>query len=213
MNVYGDLSNECGNQWDWERCDNYPKICNVSDSIWDSIIEYNKGKLPCIQFQELQFETAQKELPFEQIVTWLSNPDSEDELTQNQKEQAAELEKKFYTLNHPKSFLEAINNLNSEFANYLKAQENLCKAKEHEAKNWAQIIAEANYHSYYDGDKRGDMKAQTSTDQTIHPAIKTADGMRCGFCSKVIQYQGRNIHCAPVEGGLQCQYCKHINIV
>ena len=136
MNVYGDLSNECGNQWDWERCDNYPKICNVSDSIWDSIIEYNKGKLPCIQFQELQFETAQKELPFEQIVTWLSNPDSEDELTQNQKEQAAELEKKFYTLNHPKSFLEAINNLNSEFANYLKAQENLCKAKEHEAKNW-----------------------------------------------------------------------------
>lgn len=54
---------------------------------------------------------------------------------------------------------------------------------------------------------------QASADQTIHPAIKTADGLRCGFCSKVIQYQGRNIHCAPVEGGLQCQYCKKVNTV
>lgn len=43
--------------------------------------------------------------------------------------------------------------------------------------------------------------------------IKTDMGVRCGFCNKVIQYQGRNIHCAPVEGGLQCQYCKSINTI
>lgn len=43
--------------------------------------------------------------------------------------------------------------------------------------------------------------------------IKTDMGVRCGFCNKVIQYQGRNIHCAPVEGGLQCQYCKSLNRV
>lgn len=44
-------------------------------------------------------------------------------------------------------------------------------------------------------------------------AIKTADGLRCGYCSKVIQYQGRNIHCVPTEDGLQCQYCKNVNVV
>lgn len=43
--------------------------------------------------------------------------------------------------------------------------------------------------------------------------IRTDMGVRCGFCNKVIQYQGRNIHCAPVEGGLQCQYCKSINTI
>lgn len=46
-----------------------------------------------------------------------------------------------------------------------------------------------------------------------HPAIKTVEGLRCGYCGKVIQHQGRNIHCAPVEGGLQCQYCKSLNTV
>ena len=43
--------------------------------------------------------------------------------------------------------------------------------------------------------------------------IRKDMGVRCGFCNKVIQYQGRNIHCAPVEGGLQCQYCKSINTI
>ena len=125
----------------------------------------------------------------------------------------AEEKERLDKLNHPKSFFEAINNFNQEYSNYLKAQENLRKAKEHEAKDWEQIAAEAACHSYYDGDKRGDMKPQASTDQTIHPAIKAADGIRCGFCSKVIQYQGRDIHCTPIEGGLQCQYCKHVNTV
>lgn len=213
MNVYGYLSNECGNQWDWASSDSYPKICNVSDSIWDSLIEYNKGKIPCVQFQELQFEKVQRERSIEQTMEWLNNPDAKDEPTYNQKEQTAELKKKMYALNHPKSLIESLENVKKEYANYIKAQENLRKAKEHEAKDWEQIAAETACYSYYDGDKRGDMKPQASIDQTIHPAIKTADGLRCGFCSKVIQYQGRNIHCTPTEDGLQCQYCKHVNTV
>lgn len=57
------------------------------------------------------------------------------------------------------------------------------------------------------------LKEAKQTDQSKHPAIKTTDGLRCGYCGKVIQHQGRNIHCAPVEGGLQCQYCKSLNTV
>lgn len=165
MNVYGDLSNECGNQWDWERSDSYPKICNVSDSIWDSLFEYNKDKIPCVQFQKLQFEKVHKELPVEQTLEWFCIPNAKDEPMHYQKEQMAELEKKMYALNHPKSLIETFENVKNEYINYVKAQENLRKAREHEAKNWAQIIAEANHHAYFDSDTRGRSKSQIDTDE------------------------------------------------
>ena len=238
MNVYGNLSNESGNQWDWERSDLYPKICNVNDSIWDSLIEYNKDKIPCVQFKKLQFEKAQKELPVEQTLLWFAtNADAQNEAPQYQKEFMIEYQKKLNKLEHPKSLIEAFENVKNEYANYVKAQENLRKAREHEAKNWAQIIAEANYHAYYEGDKRGDMKPKTqaNTAKLKQPAIKSAnsastdkidttkiklramkaaDGIRCFYCGKVIQTpEGRNIHCTETEQGLQCQYCKTVNLV
>lgn len=238
MNVYGDLSNECGNQWDWASSDLYPKICNVNDSIWDSLIEYNKDKIPCVQFQKLQFEKAQKELPVEETLLWFAaNTDAQNEPMQFQKEAMTEYQKKLDKLEHPKSLIEAFENVKNEYANYVKAQENLRKAKEHEAKNWAQIIAEANHHAYFDGDKRGDMKPKNQANKAKlkHPAMKSsnsistgkidttkiklhamkaADGIRCFYCGKVIQTpEGRNIHCMETEQGLQCQYCKTVNLV
>ena len=238
MNMYGDLSNECGNQWDWERSDSYPKICNTRDSIWDSLIEYNKDKIPCVKFQKLQMEEAQKELPVEQTLLWFAaNADANNEPTYNQKEAMTEYQKKLDKLEHPKSLIEAFKNVKKEYANYVKAQENLRKAKEHEAKNWAQIIAEANHHAYYEGDKRGEMKPKTQantaklkrpamksansisigkidTTKLKLPAMKAADGIRCFYCGKVIQTpEGRNIHCTETEQGLQCQYCKTVNLV
>ena len=233
MNVHGDLSNECGNQWDWAKSDSYPKICNARDLIWNSLIEYNKDKIPCVKFQKLQMDEAQKELPVEQTLLWFAaNADAQNEPTQYQKAAMAEYQKKLDKLEHPKSLIEAIRNFNGEYENYIKAQENLRKAKEHEAKSWAQIIAEANYHAYYDCDKRGAMKPKTQaktkpaikhansasagkidTTKLKLPAMKAADGIRCGYCAKVIQYQGRNIHCVETEQGLQCQYCKTVNLV
>lgn len=216
MNAFGMISSEYGGAWEYENCDAYPKICAASDSIWDSIIKYNKDRIPCAKFQKLQTEKMKEvfqEPPLETLIEILDRPDSKDEPLHYTKMIEAEEKERLDKLEHPKSFVEAISNFNKEYKNYLNAQENLRKAKEHEAKDWEQIAAEAACHSYYDGDKRGDMKPQASTDQTIHPAIKAADGIRCGFCSKVIQYQGRDIHCTPIEGGLQCQYCKHVNTV
>lgn len=94
MNVHGDLSNECGNQWDWAKSDSYPKICNARDLIWNSLIEYNKDKIPCVKFQKLQMDEAQKELPVEQTLLWFAaNADAQNEPTQYQKEAMAEYQK------------------------------------------------------------------------------------------------------------------------
>lgn len=219
MDVYGNFANECSNQWDWGRCDAYPKICNVSDSIWDSIIKYNKDKLPCIQFQELQYEMTKKELPFEQSIAWLNNPDAADEPTYLQKEQAAELEKKLYALSHPRSITEAISNMIKEGENYIEVQKNLQKAKEHESKSPKQIAMEARCHSYYEGDKRGELLPPKPTwrfdpSKVKRNPIKTDDGLRCYHCGKVIRdEEGHNIYCKISENGLQCQYCKTINLI
>lgn len=44
--------------------------------------------------------------------------------------------------------------------------------------------------------------------------IITDDGLRCYHCGQVIQdEEGRNIHYAFVDGGLQCQYCKSVNAI
>jgi organic radical activating enzyme len=218
MNAFGMISSEYGGAWEYENCDAYPKICAANDSIWDSIIEYNKDKIPCAKFQTIQTKMMRElfqELSWEELIEVLNKPDSKDEKTHYTKMVEAEEKERLDKLEHPKSLIEAIRNFNGEYENYLKAQENLRKAKEHEAKNWAQIIAEANYHAYYDGDKRGDTKPkdQASTAKIKLPAMKAADGIRCFYCGKVIQYQGRNIHFTETEQGLQCQYCKHINTV
>lgn len=158
----------------------------------------------------------------------MDRPYSKDEQTHYLKMIEAEQKEKNERLAHPKTFLEAITNFNVEYRNYLKAQENLQKAREHANKNWAQIIAEANHHSYFDGDKRGNAKPQTSTNQirslsevmqqikvpSIMPEKKDKFGLRCWYCGKVIQTaERRNIHCTAVENGLKCQYCGAINTV
>ena len=35
----------------------------------------------------------------------------------------------------------------------------------------------------------------------------------CKYCGKVIQYNGRNIHCAGSGGRLKCEYCGHTTII
>lgn len=228
VDVYGNISNECGIQWDWESNDSYPKICNVNDSIWDSLIEYNKDKIPCAKYKDLLLEKAQKELPAEETAKWLINPDAKNEPMHYEKMMEAELEEKFEKLAHPQNFFEALDNVVKEYKNYVAAQKNLQRAKEHEAKDWKQIAAEAAHHCYYDGDKRGNAKRQTSTNQirslseviqqtkvpSIMPAKKDSFGLRCFWCGKVIQTpEGRNIHCVPEDQGLECQYCHSVNTV
>ena len=159
MNAFGMISSEYGGAWEYENCDVYSKICAVNDSIWDSIIEYNRDKIPCAKFQEIQTKKIQElfqELSWEELIEVLNKPDSKDEKMHYLKMTEAEEKERLDKLAHPKSLIEAFKNVKKEYANYVKAQENLRKAKEHEAKNWAQIIAEANYHAYFEGDKRGD---------------------------------------------------------
>lgn len=60
---------------------------------------------------------------------------------------------------------------------------------------------------------RLDKKMSALRSKTKPAAIKDDDNTRCYFCGKVIQSEGRNIHCAPVKGGLQCQYCKKVNVI
>ena len=227
MNVYGMISSEYGGSWEYENCDIYPKICNVSDSIWDSIIHYNKDKIPCVKFQKLQQEKMKdvfQEPPLEVLVEILDRPDSKDEPMHYLKMIESEQQEKNERLAHPKTFFEAITNFNVEYKNYLKAKENERKAKEQANKSWEQIAEEAAHHAYYDGDKRGKAKSETSTkenktasdstDQIMRPAVKCQDGLRCFYCGKVIQNtECRNIHCAPTEQGLKCQYCHSVNTV
>lgn len=225
MNTCGMLSSEYGGSWEYENCDMYPKICAASDSIWDSIIQYNKDKIPCAKFREIQTEKVKEvfqELSFEELIEVLDKSDSKDEQMHYLKMIEAEQKEKNERLAHPKSFLEAITNFNLEYKNFLRAKENERKAREHANKNWAQIIAEANHHSYYDGDKRGKAKSETSTkenktasnstDQIMCPAVKCQDGLRCFWCGKVIQNtEGRNNHCVLTKQGLVCLYCRSVN--
>ena len=51
----------------------------------------------------------------------------------------AEEKERLDKLNHPKSFFEAINNFNQEYSNYLKAQENLRKAKERSEEHTSEL--------------------------------------------------------------------------
>lgn len=218
MNTFGMISSEYGGGWEYENCDAYPKICAASNSIWDSLIEYNKGKIPCALFQKLQTEKMKEvfqESSLEELIKILDRPNSEDEPMHYQKMVDAQNQKRFYELEHPKTIIEAINNLVKESKNYIEAQKLLQKAKEHEAKDFRQIAAEAATHSYFDGDKRGNIEPKTQAKAAKHPAaMKSTDGIRCGYCAKVIQTaEGRNIHCAETEQGLVCGYCKNLNIV
>lgn len=36
----------------YEIIDDFPKVCNVSDSIWDGILSYNKGRINCFQAEQ-----------------------------------------------------------------------------------------------------------------------------------------------------------------
>ena len=218
MNALGMISSEYGGAWEYENCDAYPKICAASDLIWDSIIEYNKNRIPCAQYQKLLTEKMQKvfqEPPLEVLIEILDKSDSKDEPSHYQKMVESKQKEKLNRLAHPKNFLEALDNVAKEFKNYVVAQTNLQKAREHKTKDWEQIAEEAAHHVYYDGDKRGDAKEpKDNTDQIMRPAVKCQDGLRCFWCGKVIQTtEGRNIHCTETGQGLQCQYCRATNTV
>lgn len=45
----------------YEKMDSYPKVCNASESIWDNILEYNKGRISCTQMLNDYAETATKD--------------------------------------------------------------------------------------------------------------------------------------------------------
>lgn len=79
MNIFGELSIECGGLLDYVRADAYPKICAVSDSIWDSVIQYNQGKICCALFEKKAIKIAQEKLPAEETIRWLATPNSTDE--------------------------------------------------------------------------------------------------------------------------------------
>lgn len=280
MDVYGNLFNGGGNQWDWESDDLYPKICKTSDPIWHSLIEYNKGKIPCAQFQKLQLKTAQKEMSAEQTLNWLNTPDAIDEPKYSLKALNGEDDKRHERLDNPKSLFEAFNNFietYNRYIAYISVKRIMQSSLGPDNEDWEQIAAGAAYHSYYDGDERGaiksanhieslnsieplepldqndiaqimsilmdkdkrsaikrifkdkdtfgaimrmkkeknrlDKKMSALKSKTKPAAITNDDNIRCYFCGKVIQSEGRNIHCAPVKGGLQCQYCKKVNVI
>lgn len=204
MNAHGMISSEYGGAWEYENCDQYPKICKASDSIWDSIIEYNKDKIPCARFQKMQTEKMQglfQELSLEELIDVLDRPDSKDEQMHYLKMIEAEEKERLDKLAHPKSLIEALNNVIKEGENYIAAQKRLQKDAEHANKTVEQIVRESAYHSYFDGDKRGKI-------------FDSAGFRHCYHCGHMIQTpEGRNFHCTQVENGLQCQYCGTVNTV
>lgn len=232
LNAFGMVSSEYGGAWEYERCDLFPKICKSSDPIWESILEYNRDKIPCARFlkaQTKEIQEAYTQMPWEDLLSILDKTDAKDDQMHYLKLIEAEEKERIKKIEHPKSFFEAINNFNLELANYLKARENLRKTKEHEAKDWKQIAAEAACYSYYDGDERGGRESQDSTtskDGINKPkkiptlsdtrkipqqVTKDSDIIRCFNCGEVIQYQGHNINSMVVDKGLLCQYCMNIN--
>lgn len=232
MNALGEISSEWGGAWEYENCDQYPKICSSNDPIWESILNYNESKIPCLRFETIRDEVlhdACTQLSLEDFLKTTDDEESKDEQMHYLKLIEAEEKERLEKLAHPKSFSEAITNFNLELANYLKARENLRKTKEHEAKDWKQIAAEAACYSYYDGDERGGRESQDSTtskDGINKPkkiptlsdtrkipqqVTKDSDIIRCFNCGEVIQYQGHNINSMVVDKGLLCQYCMNIN--
>ena len=277
LNAFGMVSSEYGGAWEYERCDLFPKICKSSDPIWESILEYNRDKIPCARFlkaQTKEIQEAYTQMPWEDLLSILDKTDAKDDQMHYLKLIEAEEKERIKKIEHPKSFFEAINNFNQEYSNYLKAQENLRISSRDKVIDWQKIISGAACRSYYDGDKRGaikpandikaldnnepldqddiaqimsvlmdkdklsaitrifkdkdilgaimrmkkgkdklDKKMSALRSKTKPVAIQNGDNTRCYCCGKVIQSEGRNIHCAPVEGGLQCQYCKSLNRV
>ena len=45
----------------YEIIDSFPKVCNVSDSIWDGILAYNKGRVNCSQIERERMKTILRE--------------------------------------------------------------------------------------------------------------------------------------------------------
>ncbi len=277
LNAVGVVSSEYGGAWEYEKCDSYPKICKSSDPIWESILKYNRDKIPCARFLKTQTEeikNAYNQMPWEDFLKMLDNTDAKDDQMHYLQLIEAEEKERIKKMEQPKSFFEAINTFNQEYTNYLKAQKNLHITSGDKATDWQKIISGAACRSYYDGDKRGAIKSDNVSDgiEVLEPldqnnivqimsvlmdkdkrsaitrifknedtlgaimrmkkgkdrldkkmselrsktkpvAIQNDDNTRCYFCGKVIQSEGRNIHCAPVEGGLLCQYCKKVNIV
>lgn len=58
MNAYGNLYIGHSEVVDRETVNTFPVICKAGDPLWESLIEYNKDKIPCTQCMSLIHEKA-----------------------------------------------------------------------------------------------------------------------------------------------------------
>lgn len=82
MNVFGQLSTDAGGATAYNFCDAFPKICNANEPVWESIIAYNKDKMPCAKWEAVTNQIVQKNVTKADIQLALNIPkDARDEPT------------------------------------------------------------------------------------------------------------------------------------
>ena len=82
LNVFGQLSTDAGGATAYNFCDLFPKICNTNERVWDSIIAYNKDKMPCAKWEAVTNQIVQKNVTKADIQLALNIPeDARDEPT------------------------------------------------------------------------------------------------------------------------------------
>ena len=210
LDSYGMLSVDYGGALEYRLNDSFPKICNVADAdIWESILEYNKGRIPCAEWQAQTTKILQQsnKVPLADIMKSFNPPkDAQDEPT------TQEIREEYQKLTKAGSS----GVMGVIISDMIKQAKTL--------NNWKQVAEKAACYSYYDGDKRGNVESQADTDQIKRPTanteqkkrpvVRSFDGFRCFNCGKVIQNtEGRNIHCTQMENSLKCEYCGAINTV
>lgn len=130
-------------------------------------------------------------------------------LRKEEQEQKIVDEFKKFCVNFIKDFKEGLQNylndpnynpITEVVINYIEAQKNLQYSQRHENKSSEQMPSKPTWKFDSSKVKRNPIRAD--------------DGLRCYHCGKVIQdEEGHNIHCKVSENGLQCQYCKTINLI
>ena len=204
--------------YSYAELDAFPIICRASDDIWTSILTYNQGRNPCVQIEN---EILRNHLHDRQIMQTAlqfsaAQADAQDELSEKAKYETF------------KSVVSAVKNGATTKRQIRAFQIN--EMMQSEMKDWEDIAAKS--AERLRGGSNSDspalsVESRPAANGSMSPLMSAlaitaliklqrqaekqieneANQLRCRSCGKVIQYNGRNIHCTKSGDKLKCEYC------
>lgn len=148
MNVYGNIISSHYGMHEYDQSDTAPIICKASEPLWESILKYNKDKIPCPKCQQLAHEKHMNDISKEDITIILdeSAQSEEPQIVQKIRE---DYQKKEYDCLHPKSIFEALVNVSNAYKKWKEAMDLLNFLHMNDNKTPEDIIRDASNFSYF----------------------------------------------------------------